>query len=437
MTSGLPWVTRFDLSISDDELRARAERYPNPPDLNVLSRIAGAEALREAFRQLFLLDDQRIALIRKYISVAATHSEKTYTSAIDYSARVYVTPEPSTEIVAALLTGLAGTGKTELMKAVERVFPPQSSVSLPSLEIPLVSFAKALIGHHKSALKILRSVRSESGPIQIEGKNVSDCLESLSQRIYQLGIPLLLADELQFLAKSKHAVTMIVDVLFKLGCHRCPLTYVANFSLVHKLIERNQEDTDRLLANVDVLLPHLANSSGWRNLLEAIVAIAPKAFLINIDSDSAEIHSMTFGLPRGVCALFAVAYEQSANGEVTLDDLRKAYRSARYTAKRRDVEKLKQIALGAIPSESDQTRSDLICPFDGIDLAQFVDSAAEEALKLSHKSAKRLDESLTTGEAEAKRVLEKEQRPKRKNQKGGARTESDLLAGLHLANGTG
>ncbi|MEO8022331.1 hypothetical protein, partial [Polaromonas sp.] len=128
------------------------------------------------------------------------------------------------------------------------------------------------------------------------------------------------------------------------------------------LTGRRQEDRDRLLTQPMFLDPERVSTPDWKSFLKELKKIEPTIFTFDVDEVEVEIHQLTFGIKRAVVALLVGAYEISRrppkHAEVTIQDIRSAYRSAKYTVHREDIEILfKQQIIGK------SLRGDLWCPF--------------------------------------------------------------------------
>lgn len=68
----------------------------------------------------------------------------------------------------------------------------------------------------------------------------------------KLGISLAVLEEMQHLTPGK-GVALTTDILLTMSGLSLPMVDVANFSLGHKLLKRNQEDIQRLIAEPRVM----------------------------------------------------------------------------------------------------------------------------------------------------------------------------------------
>jgi hypothetical protein len=89
--------------------------------------------------------------------------------------------------------------------------------------------------------------------------NVGTLLSLCQSRAHRFGVPIVILDETQFIAKGDGAAKP-ADILLTLAAIGPPMLYVSNFGLLHKLRQRNQEDTQRILSKVRIMAPDELNS---------------------------------------------------------------------------------------------------------------------------------------------------------------------------------
>jgi hypothetical protein len=170
-------------------------------------------------------------------------------------------------------------------------------------------------------------------------------------------------DEFQFLTQSDKANTRLVQLLMLVGYVGIPVVYISNFSMLHKLLCRNQEDRQRLLGNVWGLFPEQQNSGDWVGMLEWHKRIAPDVFDFDAKADAEAIHQLTAGINRAENKLLEVAFRRAMESgrAVSLRELEAAYKSRDYAVYRTDIELLSKLPFSAALQK---THKDLWCPFD-------------------------------------------------------------------------
>ena len=128
-----------------------------------------------------------------------------------------------------------------------------------------------------------------------------------------------------------------------------PMVYVCNYSLGHKLFERNNEDQQRLLTDPRIMLPDEPGSSDWKAFIDECVRVGNGAIRGNQGELAREIYRCTFGIKRLAVELLKQAYiecRSAGRHAASLQDIGHAYRSAAYTSSAKQVEHLQKLALG-------------------------------------------------------------------------------------------
>ena len=146
-----------------------------------------------------------------------------------------------------------------------------------------------------------------------------------------------------------------------------PTIYIANYSLLYRLLRRPQEDRDRLLADVIIMAPDGPESSDWAQTLAALMAAAPEVFRIDSESDGAQFHRYCAGIKRTAANLLVAGYRmarvQRPDHEdiyVTMAHIQAAYQSMPFAVHRADVEIItQQLILGR---QVNRKHRDLWCP---------------------------------------------------------------------------
>lgn len=360
MSAERSFSTRFAGTWSDKVLRARMAVKVEP--LKGLAGVGPAEAgsrLEASFKMVLVPTTQMVTIVRQLIERAKAYCDSAYPDAVAVRTLMLAPPAAfaSERCQATCLTGLAGVGKTVLFDAFCRIFGTFESVVMPGharLELRAcwrmtirgrAGFAQLVHPHFRDQSKV--------SPSRILGCSVS---EAAAQ-----GIALILSDEFQFIT-SGSANTMMANLLFRLAQVGPPVIYACNFSMLHALWKRPQQDRDRLLLNPIILHPE-APGTDWTATVEGCVDVAEEFSLLRNENDIQLLHDYTFGIKRSLRAILVLAYLQmrkDKQSQVTTEHLSKAYGSLEYGAMREDVENLVQ---GAVTPSL--LRKDLACPFDG------------------------------------------------------------------------
>lgn len=359
-----PWLARFLPLLDKDEIRRRAILSAVPiSDLHTLPVEAASRALEDAMENVFHPTTQIVDVLHQLVSSAYGHCLQFYPDSKSYTANIYRQESPlSTFMFPTCLTGLAGVGKSRLARALERILPADGHV-----ECPLESSKFPLRSMWKIDVQIRSSLKDIFAPLGGAEGSLGDQLKTARKRAYRDGVSLILADEFQFLTASASANTRITQTLLSLGYCGLPTVYVANYSLLYRLMRRPQEDRDRLLANVVVMSPDAPESEDWTNTLAALIATAPDVFRINPKTEGPQFHRYCAGIKRAAAHLLVVGFrlaclQRQGMGQVvvTMVHIQAAYRSTEYSTHRTDIEIItQQFILGRMVNKK---RRELWCP---------------------------------------------------------------------------
>lgn len=373
-----PWSNRLRAGWSDAELDEIIRIHAKPIALGDKSVEHDQEILRSAFMNTFLPNSKIRKLIRAMVAVGDSFASLNYENQ-DWIVRVIHDPDVRKvePLPAICFTGLAGCGKSALLLAVRRLIDHVVCADLPGhhgFELRpswFLSLKKGLamcdlLGPHVGTKRANAGQSSDSlgaGYCNVSPPKRVGAWLDLARRIsWRNGICLIFVDEWQFVTQSNAnaQATRILLQLMEIGPR---LIYGCNYSLGHKLKRRNQEDRDRLLSRYFFLDPENASTDDWKDFLSELKKTAPHIFTFNVDEVELEIHQLTFGIRRATIELLVVAYgearQRSKNPEVSIHDIRRAYRSADYTVHREDVEVLFEQKISGR-----KIRDDLWCPFD-------------------------------------------------------------------------
>ncbi|MGI1091480.1 AAA family ATPase [Pseudomonas aeruginosa] len=354
--------TRFDGCLDVERIRERVTVKPGAVrDLGGKDVLVAAEALEGALKEIYLPNDFSLAFIKEMATKASLHSQRLFSSEVEYISRIYHPPD--VEVAPICLTGLAGIGKTQTIAALRKVLPPPVDLACNHFEgsLKLTSHWYASArgkagGRQMLADFVLGDQRSTS-------HNVAKLLVECRRRANRDGVSLLLLEETQHI-NAGQGVSRVTDILLTLAAIGPPMVFVSNYSLLHKLLGRNSEDKQRLLSEPRIMLPDDPESSGWRNYIVECVRVSGGHISGSIDDLAHEIYKSTFGIKRLVVQLIKHAYieaRSSGRESLTLSDISQAYRSVAYAANREDVEELQ---LQALQNRRTGGRLDLRCPFE-------------------------------------------------------------------------
>ena len=321
--------------------------------------------LRGALESIFFPSQQVCQIIKHVMGAALGFSEARYNDCVNYLRFVYAKAAPIDNPIstAICLTGLAGVGKTALMKAIkrlmqidERIFIDDGHDPFPTNHCMTVSFRE-----HRTIGAVLRKFGYPAVESVPPRAHLDTLAKQVRWRAFRDFSMLMIADEGQFITRGKDANTEITDTLQTLLGMDVPLLYVANFSLCHKLKRRPQEDRHRLLGRPIVMHPEVPGTEDWRTYLAECKRVAGRWLKISVQDDEYQVFRMTFGIKRIVVNLLCLAYRhmrRDGRTSVTLEDLQRSYLSADNTYRSEIEELIAQMGTGKEPSK------DLLCPFD-------------------------------------------------------------------------
>lgn len=355
-----PWECRFSAELTDAEIDAKTIAVPEPLiDLGQLPAEVAKSVLDTALQSLFVPSVQTRAILREMLALCRCYCAERYPNQVAFLRNIYASDVDHAEYEPHLrvtcLTGLAGVGKSAVISAFGRLVTPQR------FEVD---------GHGVFELRPTwrMSVKSGSSLRQLVAHRFRHP-ETIGSRTLQFveiqrelcaqGVTLILPDELQFLTQGlgNALPAKLLTSLARLGP---PLWYVANYSLLHRLISRPQEEKQRLLAKPIFLHPDTPDSADWRALLHALSCVEPSLETLGTEDIGRRLWGYTFGIRRLVARLVAGAYgamrDRGAH-RVATEDIDSAYTDSAYAASRIDVD-----LLMAGLEKRDQKRKDLWCP---------------------------------------------------------------------------
>jgi len=182
----------------------------------------------------------------------------------------------------------------------------------------------------------------------------------------------------------------VAQVLLMMGYLGVPVLYAANYSLVHRLLGRPQEERQRLLVNPIDLRPEDPDSTTWQDIVAEYVSVAPDVLQMNPARDARELNFLAGGITRVLRFLveggFARACERRGARAMTMDDIRAFYRSGEFASMREDVEAIDSLGCCQLLREK---RLDLVSPFLGDEVGQRLSRSKSKAT--AHGSASSQD----------------------------------------------
>lgn len=361
-----PWTERFLPLLDKAEIFRRTLHGPTSlSDLEALPVDTACLILARELEQVFYPTTQMVDVLHRQVEIALAHSLLIYPDPRSYLEGIYsrLPPLPAFGSVRCV-TGLAGIGKSSFLKALQRLLPPGEPRVVPSDAAPSPTATLWAMN-----IQVQSSLRDLFGTFGGPDGVLKDRIDTMRKRAYRDGISLIVADEFQFLTSSSAAHTRLAQTLLSLGYCGLPACYVANYSLLHRLLRRPQEDRDRLLCDFTILTPDLPESEDWMHTLTFQIGVVPDAFRINPATEGAQVHRLCAGLKRTLADLLVLAYRVARLGTrpgeraaVRLKDLQTAYESEQFASHRIDVEIITQQTILNRPI--DKRRTDLWCPIN-------------------------------------------------------------------------
>lgn len=323
------------------------------------------EVLNASFKNIFVPSDAHCEILGRCVGRISAFTSSHYPDVRTYLGRIN-SEFTSGEFQVMCLTGLAGLGKSQLLKALERLLPAPRSIRLndayPAINIHLTRRTEFNV---RSTPR--DTLRSLANPFFVANRGAiakTEFERHLRQWFYSQGASLLMLDELQFLTQSNTANTVVAKMLMMLGDLGVPVIFISNYSMAHRIVKRPQEERQRLLSEPIVLLPENPESPDWLALVREYVKVDPVALDIDPARDAAELNRLTAGIPRLLRILLVIAFRVACNRGSTrvvrMTEVKLAYQSAAFSIQRADVEALASLA---ISKHLVLTRTDLVCPF--------------------------------------------------------------------------
>lgn len=352
------WVHHFDSLLDEKTLKDRAMMTVSPLDgLASLPIELACRRVDMALRTVFYPTAQCLSILKRLVGVAHAHCMDVYPDTKTFLAGVYSLRSPLLEFSPPIcLTGLAGVGKTELLRAFRRVLDSEDEIVVDGQQtFPNKHAWHVTVLARSTPKDVLRSLSQSDG-------SPSKLVEKCRKLAYRDGVSSLMADEFQFATGSESANARVSQMLLSLGYIGIPFIFAANYSLIHRLQRRPGEEEQRLLSDPIVLLPDSGNSHDWHSTLRTQRDIAPKYFIFDPVKDAMALHAYTAGRKRAMARLLLLAFrfEHSRGGHVDCDAIRRAYHSGEYAGYREETELL---VAQTIQNRPDPSRKDLWCPF--------------------------------------------------------------------------
>lgn len=420
-----PWERRFEGLLTSESIRARAEHIPAPiADLDSMPVHLAEEELKSQLQRVVVLSNSDLEYLSRLVSRSHAYTVKAYPSVRHYIHALHAEELQPPDFEPVCLTGLAGVGKSTFLTALERALPPPADLYVGSVvhggHLPYRSSVRVRVDAGTSLTDVLKHwLPREFVSQPVPAGQADELLKDTSVRIstknlvpralrysYRMGFAANLIDEMQFMTQNASSNARLTQFLLTMTYLKVPLVYAANFSMCHKLIQRNQEDKDRLLAKTIVLRPLELNEAGLGALLRAYDQVLSPCVQGSLLDLLPHYAAMTLGIKRKIKDLTVAAFvvmRKQGDRYLQAGHLKRAYEKHMSAAFRTDVENLfTQYSTG----KPVRGRSDLWCPF-GYEQDELHDLSAMASQDFEQRIGHQLlRQSLTANEKLLVRAME-------------------------------
>lgn len=408
------WTARYANALEPGVIRERAEtRGEAVRGLSVLAVEVACDRVLLGLQHVNMITVQTEAIIRLCIERALAHAQVVYSDPTAVMRAAYQGVVLRDDNVPVLITGLAGAGKTRIRRSIQRILAARDHLLVDDAhpQVPLIEYADCEIAQQSSVLEVLRPLASPeiaSGTVKVKRGEISPKCARW-QRV--CGTCLLGVDETQFMAQSETANTLVTRTLLALSEVGLPWYFIANYSLVWKLLARPSEAIQRLLSHPVVVLPDPPNSEDWRVLMREFDVVLEEIFDFDLVDRRVELWNLCAGLKRSLVKLLVHAYRIARHAgalKAKWMHVLEAFHSAVFSAQRREID-----LLIAYAGQGGQLRRDLKCPFDGPEIIARSAAYSEQLRAVRAEAVARasIRSAMTAEEKAAVDAIEQAERP--------------------------
>jgi hypothetical protein len=351
-----PWIARFIGTVGADVIRARVSiEAVSVGDISKSPPMEAENRLRSGLKNFYVPSEAELRLLVSWVDLAHTYSRTAYPSLAQYMGQLHAREITGGQYPAICLASLAGEGKSCLLEALARALPGDADVQLPSdLVHPTPMRAAQLIRVQASSTlrELIEPLLPPDMRQRVNPKGELENAESgirtppaglarrASRTCFKEGVAAVLLDETQFASHSPQASAKATGWLLTFQQLPPPTVYAVNYVLLQRLYDRADYDKDRILSDVNVLVPDPPQSKDMVNHLSACQAVVQELIGFKLADESDLIFQLTANVKRKVRELLVLSYllARSAGAKlITKDHLLSAYKSDRYKGMREDV----------------------------------------------------------------------------------------------------
>lgn len=400
-----PWRDRAQ-GLTRDRIRTLARLTPQPLALTELQTPASTERLvGDHFESFYHVSEAILDVLELLCGRALDACLEKYSDVRSYKLQMVGPLKPSDPRKVTCITGLAGSGKTELIEALARVMGKPAPLPLndffakPSQIAPF----KDLRLKGATTVKQIFALLCPEVFVGCPPTDMKVLIDCMSRCLYGDGVLYIALDELQFVSMSAGANTRVAQLLLAVRWLGVDLSYNTNFEMGRRLRRRPQEERDRLLQEIICLRPYSSGTTAWTAYLKDVHTALGDISGFDMVAEQEWVHRHTQGLPRSVKRLFARgSYVMAARGESKLlqQHLVTAYHSDALVEFKADNEAIFKQTVSKVP---DKRRMDLWCPFG--DRFNFGETTASSSQSSTEMAEKITEQSMTAVERAGHKAL--------------------------------
>lgn len=362
------WADQYASLNERTTIRERVTLRPAPLSEKFLAANEfSADLVFQRLSDCYLPTEADLNFIQQMLSKAQAHAVLQYADDKAFHTNVHAQELELPPARPVMLCGQAGVGKSSVAAAIHRLLASeQRRITVQGFngDWQLAPFALVRMSGIHSLGDVYRMLADTEALSTAKRNSAGRRMQNFAiRKLYREGCCLLGLDEFQFVTQGLSANALVTKILLGVVYLCVPFFYVCNFSLVNRLLSRNVEDIQRLLADVVVLEPDPPESNDWKMLLAEYQRIGNVVFDFELVEQGSKLWNMCAGIKRHLVVLLSTAYREARSAgrrKVQLQDVSAAYGSVAFGAQRRDVELLISQAIQRKP-----LRADLWSPIRG------------------------------------------------------------------------